>query len=210
VRIVGEVLDVRQEGMLVVTDRATIAPLQPRLDPLSVRFNIQLAADNDREDYRAGLNQALQPLGISAAPNTGELSETVLAMDAVAVALTLLLLAVAGLGVLTTVVLDTRERVHDFGVLKALGMTPRQTITMIPTSVAGVLGVPLGMLLHGAVLPVMGRAAGTDIPPADAAVYHPPVLAPLLLGGLVLATLGALLPAGWATRTRTAVALRTE
>lgn len=33
---------------------------------------------------------------------------------------------------------------------------------------------------------------------------------PLLLGGMVIATVGALLPAGWATRTRTAVTLRTE
>ncbi len=216
VRIVGEVLDVRQEGMLIVTDRATIAPLRAQLDPLSVRFNIQLSPDSVRDEYLARLNEALQPLGVSAAANAGELSQTVLAMDAVAVTLTLILLAVGGLGVLTTVVLDTRERVHDFGVFKALGMTPRQTITMILTSVAGlglvagVLGVPLGMLLHGAVLPVMGRAAGTDIPPADTAVYHSSVLAPLLLGGLVLATVGALLPAGWATRTRTAAALRTE
>jgi putative ABC transport system permease protein len=30
------------------------------------------------------------------------------------------------------------------------------------------------------------------------------------LGGLLIAVLGALLPAGWAARTRTATALRTE
>ncbi|MGW7208511.1 hypothetical protein [Streptomyces sp. NPDC054837] len=33
---------------------------------------------------------------------------------------------------------------------------------------------------------------------------------PLTLGGLLIATLGALLPAGWAARARTATALRTE
>jgi hypothetical protein len=32
--------------------------------------------------------------------------------------------------VLNTVVLDTRDRVHDPGVLKALGMSPRQTVAM--------------------------------------------------------------------------------
>jgi putative ABC transport system permease protein len=41
-------------------------------------------------------------------------------------------------------------------------------------------------------------------------VYGPATLVPLTLGGLVIALLGALLPAGWAARTRTAVALRTE
>ncbi|MCW2918807.1 MAG: transporter permease, partial [Actinomycetia bacterium] len=54
------------------------------------------------------------------------------------------------------------------------------------------------------------HAAGTKIPAADIAVYHLPVLVPLVLGGLVIATAGALLPAGWAARTRTATALRTE
>ena len=53
------------------------------------------------------------------------------------VMLTLLLAAVAGLGVLNTVVLQTRERVHDLGVFKAVGMTPRQTIAMVVCTVAG-------------------------------------------------------------------------
>ena len=38
--------------------------------------------------------------------------------------LTLMLVTVAALGVLNIVVLETRERVHDLGVHKALGMTP--------------------------------------------------------------------------------------
>ena len=49
---------------------------------------------------------------------------------------------------LNTVVLHIRDRVHDLGVLKAVGMTPRQMVTMVLCSVAGigllagVLGVP--------------------------------------------------------------------
>jgi putative ABC transport system permease protein len=137
-------------------------------------------------------------------------------MDTLAAMLTVMLLAVAGLGVLNTVVLDTHERIHDFGVFKALGMSPKQTIAMVLTSVAGIglfagaIGVPIGITLHDYVLPAMGRAAGTRIPAADIAVYHLPVLVPLALGGLVIAIAGALLPAGWAARTRTATSLRTE
>lgn len=77
-------------------------------------------------------------------------------------------------------------------------------------SVAGVLGVPVGMLLHDYVVPVMGRAAGTTIPAADVMVYRPAILAPLLLGGLVIAVAGALLPAGWAAGSTAAAALRAE
>jgi putative ABC transport system permease protein len=51
--------------------------------------------------------------------------------------LTLLIAVVAGLGVLSTVVLQTGERVRDLGVFKAIGMTPRQTIVMVVSSVAG-------------------------------------------------------------------------
>ncbi len=45
---------------------------------------------------------------------------------------------------------------------------------------------------------------------ADLHVYHLPVLVPLAFGGLVIALAGAALPAGWAARTNTTKALRTE
>jgi hypothetical protein len=45
--------------------------------------------------------------------------------------LTRLIAPAAGLGVFNTVVLGTRDRVHDPGVFKAVGMTPRQTIAMV-------------------------------------------------------------------------------
>src|SRR5207244_1471444 len=101
---------------------------------------------------------------------------------------TVMLVAVAGLGVLNTVLLDTRERVHDLGIFKALGMAPRQTIVMVLTYVAatgllaGAAGVPIGIALHDAVVPIMGQAAGTTVPTDDIAVYHPPLLLPLILG----------------------------
>ncbi|MCZ4121962.1 FtsX-like permease family protein [Streptomyces sp. H39-S7] len=216
VRIVGEALDLRDEGMTILTDAASLTGLATVVEPESVRFSIDLTPGTDPQSYLAALNTALEPLGITAEGNTSETSSTVVAMDTLAALLTLMLVSVAGLGVLNTVVLDTRERVHDFGVFKALGMSPRQTITMVLTSVAGIglvaglVGVPVGIALHGYVLPVMGDAAGTRFPAQDLAVYHLPVLLPLLLGGLVIATAGALLPAGWAAGTRTATALRTE
>jgi putative ABC transport system permease protein len=98
---------------------------------------------------------------------------------------------------------------------KALGMTPGQAIAMVLSSVAvvglvgGAIGVPVGVVLHDAVLPAMGRAAGTGLPTSSFAVYGPVEVVLLGLGGLAIAVLGALLPAGWAARTRTATALRT-
>jgi putative ABC transport system permease protein len=130
--------------------------------------------------------------------------------------LTLLLAIVAGLGVLNTVVLHTRERVHDLGVFKAIGMTPRQAIAMVVCwvagtgLVAGVIAVPAGIALHHYVLPAMAAAANVGLPASFLHVYGGWLVAALGLAGLVIAVAGALLPASWAAATRTATALRAE
>jgi len=122
----------------------------------------------------------------------------------------------AGLGVLNTAVLQTRERVHDLGVFKALGMTPRQTIVMVISTVAGtglaagLIAVPAGIALHESVLPIMGHAVHTGLPAAVLHVYQAPELILLALSGLAIAVAGALAPASWAAGTSTAAALRTE
>lgn len=213
VRIVGEVFAMQQA---LLTDNASLAGLDAYVLPQSVQFTIDTTPGTDQQSYLDSLNTALLPYGLTAQANSAQVSSTLIAMDSLAAALTLMLVAVAGLGVLNTVVLDTRERVHDLGVFKALGMSPKQIITMVITSVtgigllAGAIGTPIGVTLHNAVIPVMGHAAGTTIPADDIAIYYLPLLAALFLGGLVIATAGALLPASWAARTTTATALRTE
>ncbi|MER5279170.1 hypothetical protein ABT025_25970 [Streptomyces sp. NPDC002809] len=56
----------------------------------------------------------------------------------------------------------------------------------------------------------MGHAGGTDLPPSILEVHEPGQLILLGLAGIAIAVLGAMLPAGWAAKTRTATALRTE
>jgi len=112
--------------------------------------------------------------------------------------------------------LHTRERVHDLGVFKAIGMTQRQAIAMVVCwiaatgLVAGVLAVPAGITLHRHVLPVMAAAADTGLPPSFLNVYGGWEVTGLALAGLVIAVAGALLPATWAAATPAASALRTE
>ncbi|MET7365964.1 FtsX-like permease family protein [Streptomyces sp. NPDC005566] len=215
VRIVGEVLDPRNDGMQVFTDASTLAAGHPDLTETS--HHIAVTSGADVTGYVDALNEDLAPLGASA--RTGGLDaggDMVVTLNALSGILTLMLVAVAALGVLNGVLLDTRERVREIGIHKALGMTPRQTIAMVLTSVAltglvaGALGVPLGVTLHGWVLPAMGDSVGLRLPDSVIAVYHGAELLPLALGGLLIAALGALLPAGWAARARTATALRSE
>ncbi|MEV1011042.1 ABC transporter permease [Streptomyces sp. NPDC049881] len=215
VRIVGEVLDPRNDGMQVFTDAATLAAAHP--DPTETSHHIALTPGTDVAGYVAALNDDLAPLGATArAGGDGGGGSMVATLDALSAVLTLMLVAVAALGVLNGVLLDTRERVRELGVQKALGMTPRQTVTTVVTSVAvtglaaGAVGVPLGVALHGRVIPAMGDSVGLRLPGSVVDVYHGAELLPLALGGLVIAVLGALVPAAWAARTRTATALRTE
>ncbi|MFI6894078.1 ABC transporter permease [Streptomyces sp. NPDC050256] len=215
VRIVGEVLDPRNDGMQVFTDAASLTAAHPDLTETS--HHIEVAPGTDVSAYVEALNETLAPLGATArAGGLDAGGDMVLTLNALSAILTLMLVAVAALGVLNGVLLDTRERVRELGVHKALGMTPRQTVTMVLTSVvvtgllAGTLGVPLGVALHGRVLPAMGDSVGVRLPDSVIAVYHGAQLLPLALGGLLIATLGALLPAGWAARSRTVTALRTE
>ncbi|MEL5955951.1 FtsX-like permease family protein [Streptomyces sp. CLV115] len=215
VRIVGEVLDPRNDGMQVFTDVSTLAAAHPDLTETS--HHLVVTPGTEVTGYVDALNKDLAPLGVTAragGPDGG--SDMVVTLNTLSVILTLMLVAVAALGVLNGVLLDTRERVREIGVHKALGMTPRQTIVTVLTSVvvtglvAGGLGVPLGVALHGRVLPAMGDSVGLRLPDSVIAVHHAAELFPLALGGLLIAVLGALLPAGWAAGARTATALRTE
>ncbi|WP_349775383.1 ABC transporter permease [Streptomyces vilmorinianum] len=213
-RIVGEVFDLGDKGMALRTHASSIAVLEPRYQPAD--FSVEIKPGTDRGRYAEELDAALRPLGAQAAVTEAGKSSVIRAMQALIAMLTLMLVAVACLGVLDTVVLDTRERVRDLGVFKALGMTPRQTVVQVLTSVAaiglvaGAIGAPLGVALQRTVMPAMGRAVGTTIPRDHIDVYGAPLLACLALAGVAIAATGAVFPALWAARTPTARALRAE
>jgi putative ABC transport system permease protein len=211
VRIVGEVFDPSSEAE-VFTSFGTAAGADPSLAPQ--QYDVALKQGTNPQAYANALGQQLGPEGYGVSLNTTD--STFVSLIALVATLTLLLAIVAGLGVLNTVALQIRERVHDLGVFKAVGMTPRQTVSMVICSVAGVglvagaIAIPSGMAVHTLVLPAMGHAAQSDIPASLLDVYHPAELVLLALSGVVIAVAGALVPAGWAARTRVATALRAE
>jgi putative ABC transport system permease protein len=212
IQIAGEIFDPGGGQAEIIASQSTLAALDPGLSP--DQYDVALTPGTNAQAYADALGANLgQPYQAQA---NGSSSSQFFVIIGLVATLTLLLVAVAGLGVLNTVVLQTRERVHDLGVFKAIGMTPRQTIAMVVCSVAGIglvaglIAIPAGIAVHNYVLPVMGHAAQTDVPPSVLNVYQPAELVLLALSGLVIAVVGALLPAGWAARTRTAFALRAE
>jgi putative ABC transport system permease protein len=211
VRIVGEVFIPGKDPHLYMS-QGTLAAVVPGNGPQE--YEVALRAGTNSQSYANAVSVAL---GHSfAVTNFSGADVALIALYTLVAMLTTLIIVVSGLGVLNTVALQIRERAHDIGVFKALGMTPRQTLVMIVCSVcavgliAGIVGVPAGDYLHRAVIPTMAHAANSGYPPSVISVYSPWQLILLALAGLVIAVVGALGPAGWAARARTAFALRTE
>ena len=219
VRIAGEAFANDSSDPAVFMSGSDLARIDPGQAPTQYYAGVKPGADP--QAVANALTATLDPSGPAAAAVAGiqvtpnDNGELIAVVTLIAL-LTILLVVVAGLGVLNTVVLQLRERVHDLGVFKSVGMTPRQAIAMVVCSVtligllAGIVGVPLGVLVHNGVVPVMGHAANTDLPAAVIAVYSWWQYVLLALAGLVIAVVAALGPAGWAARTRTAFALRAE
>jgi putative ABC transport system permease protein len=213
VRIVGEIFSTEHRGVSMITDWRTVASADPGLAQPG-QYDVGLRPGTSASAYAQALGNRLGS-GWSASVNSRQ-SPVVDLMLGLIGALTLMLAAVAGLGVLNTVVLNTRERVHDLGVFKAVGMTPRQTIGMVMCwvagigLVAGVVAVPAGIVVHNYVLPVMASSADVGLPASYLHVYAGWEMVALALAGVVIAAAGALLPAGWAAGIRTATALRAE
>ena len=209
VKIVGQVFDTDNNGVVMITDWQTLTRADPGATP--DQYDVGLRPGVSATSYVRALHLRA-PYGVNL---TGRGSDFAIVIGLIGT-LTLLLAIAAGLGVLNTVVLQTRERVHDLGVFKAIGMTPRQAITMVVCWVAGIgllaglIAVPAGIMLHHYVLPVMAAAANTGLPASILRVYGGGQIAVLALAGLVIAVAGALLPASWAAGTRTATALRAE
>ena len=221
------VLDGRQQSMTLVgvllsggddeveADWSALAALAPGPEAATYvnQYWVKLAPGTDVAAYDRAAGSAVSGLDASPAGGTSSITVTIVGTSSV---LSLLLGTVAALGVFNTVVLNARERRRDLGMLKSIGMTPRQVTVMMVASMAvlGVvgtlLGVPLGILAHRLVVPRMVGPAGIDPPASMLDVWHPANLAMVALAGLAIAVLGALLPARSAARTTIAEVLRSE
>ncbi len=211
-KIVGEVFAPGNDVNVYMSPGA-LAAIDPTVSGAG-QYVISLRPGVNADTYASGLQAALGDTYFVNADEGG--GKALIAITTLVAMLTLLIIAVAGLGVLNTVALQVREKAHDIGVFKALGMTPRQTLTMVVCSVgitglvAGIIAVPSGILLHHNVLPAMAHAANSGLPGSVISVFSLPEMIGLALAGLVIAVAGALAPASWAARSRTAAALRTE
>jgi putative ABC transport system permease protein len=128
--------------------------------------------------------------------------------------LSIALMFVAGVGMLNAMALSTRERYRELASLKAIGLTPHQVLgSVINGAVAlGILavliGIPLGLWLNTVVAQALSSSVGG--PPNIQISINWPGLALLIPLTVLVAALGAYLPARWAARVPAAEVLRYE
>ena len=117
----------------------------------------------------ADLNEGFQAAAVNPAGPVGRLRETFLApLQAVLVALSALVVAVAGVGIFVSLYTTLSERLTEVAVLRALG-AQRTTVfavvlleAVLVTLVGGALGFVLGHLLSLAVLPFLPSGLVVD------------------------------------------------
>jgi putative ABC transport system permease protein len=210
VRIVGLVL-INSDG-IVYGDWSTLERLAP--DRRADQYVVDLEPGTDQQSYLNAVEAGDPGLDPVSSDNRG--SDQADVLIGAATVLTLVLGMVAALGVFNTVVLNARERRRDLGMLKSIGMTPRQVVTMMITSMGalgvlgGLVGLPLGIVAHKLLAPAMMRAGGSDVLDVVVDVYSGPMFVLLVLAGVAIAVLGAFLPARSAARATIAEALRNE
>jgi putative ABC transport system permease protein len=208
--VVGEVTALSVGALLSWSTFTTAVP-----DAQPDRYTIQLRPGSDADVYAATV-QASEPDFLTVTVNRSGSNSTIDIVSTMMRILALVLGLVAAVGVLSTMLLHVRERSYDHAILRAVGMAPRQLLTMVMTTsgvlgvIGGLIGIPAGVLTYRWLLTGLARGIGNDLPPAAFDVLHPATLYPLGLTGLAIALAGAFLPARRAARSRIVDILRSE
>ncbi|MCP2324195.1 putative ABC transport system permease protein [Hamadaea flava] len=213
--IVGETMDGAIGPPAALVDWRVLTELAPDrvVRPWEVYYQVQLVRGGSVAAYVEAVRAADPGIDAWDTSQQNGLEVVVISFSAV---LALLLSTVAALGVFNTVVLNVHERRRSLGMLKSIGMTPRQVVAVVLTSmgllgaVGGLLGLPLGIVAHRVILPITADAARVAIPRAVLNMWHAPTLALLVVAGVLIALVGALVPARRAARLRIAEVLHNE
>jgi len=216
--LVGEIFDTGDDARDGLVLRGSFADLH-KLDPSATQdgFEIQPVAGTSARDYRSAFTEATQnAIPVSITDDLSSDANFLLFLSVVAF-LGVVLVALSVGGVFNTVLLETRQRWRELAILKSIGLTPRQVLVQVVSSVlvvglvAGLIGVPLGIGIERVVIAYMGdTAAHLGIPESSFDVLVPAAYVGLALTGLAIAVVGALLPARRAASLRVAAVLQAE
>jgi putative ABC transport system permease protein len=208
--IVGMYRESSNLGQMLLLPSAALRRVVPDFE--TYNFALKLTPGADLKSRAAELT-ALTNDRVSVLASGDDVQETMNTLPKVMTALTVLLGCFAVVGVLNSVVISTRERQREIGLLKSVGMTPNQVLFSILAGAAGMsvlaytIGLPVGILLIRWLIDAVARWTGFG-----------PINAPINWLGLLLvlpaitslAVLGAFIPAYRAGRLNVTEVLRYE
>jgi putative ABC transport system permease protein len=209
VTIVGETWSYDSHGLMADWHTATV--LAPGRG--ATGYEIGLRAGTSVGSYISAASRADPSLAVQA---NGAVNGSEQLIGDFSTVFTVLLAVVAALGVLNTILLTVTERRRDIGLLKSIGMTPRQVTAMMITFAAALgvvgslIGVPAGIIVHRVVVPLMVHAIGAVLPGSLLDVWGAGLIAVLAVSGIVIAAGGAFVPARNAGRLTVATVLHNE
>jgi putative ABC transport system permease protein len=209
-------LDQTNDNLLLRADWATLSQLEPSAE--ANQYEVQLTRGTNPDKWVRALASAAPQFALYAqTTSNSDADSSFFLIEFVVSALALVLAAIATAGVFNTVLLTTREKVRDIAILKAIGMSPLQTVVVVLSSVVllgalgGLIGIPAGIALHREILSTMAQIASKTLLPASFySVFTAPLLAAMVLAGVGVALAGAYLPGQWAARSRVAGVLHAE
>jgi putative ABC transport system permease protein len=210
--VVGSYVEPEEDGEVILTTTETLTAVIPDLLPDT--YEVMMRDDSGWDDLLVDI-QAATNFGVDVDLRERGTPGEITMIRGIMVGLCGVLLVIGAANVLTTMLLNVRERIRDIGVLKAIGMTPRQVVgsvaagTGLMTVLALVVGIPLGLVIFRVLFVVVAE----NMADADPALYAPPPLlgtALIVPAALVFAILCAILPARRAANVKVTDVLRHE
>lgn len=211
--VVGTYFADEDEGIVLMHGLDTLQALDPTVEPGELDIKLLDRADLETvvADIAAASRGALAVADLTreADANISEGRRLIAPMTLLGAALALL----AAANLLSSLVFSVRERTAEFGILKAIGFTPRQVIAIVMVGVAPlaligtIVGAPLGYWL---IDQLMRSQAEAHQPSNIIVLPGVPWLVALVVIALAISFVGALLPALRAGRLGVSEALREE
>ncbi len=210
-QIVGFYRENSNNGRMLVLPAETLRSVWPEVEMST--FVLKLQTGTDHEMIAAELTDQSNELLDIRAFGMDDLPTSVSSLPTIMSLLTIVLAVIAALGVFNITWMTVHERKRDYGILKSVGMTPGQITAAVLTG-AGViavgaymLGLPLGLFGIRSLM----SAVSTSIGFGPLALWTNEGALILLLPSIVLlAALGALVPALHAARTNVIDVIRYE
>jgi putative ABC transport system permease protein len=208
--IVGEYPEPADAGQRLMVNLSSVRPLVKHTSP-SVYY-LKLAPSADAEAIRAFLSPRRES-DLNFMLMEDVIPSTVIYLQIAVFMLAGILIGIAMVNILIMSLLSAQEKLRVVGILKTVGMTPWQVITMFVTTATflGVLstvaGVPAGLILTKNLLNLMASFTGFG---QISVTWKNLAFWGLLPFTLFVSVLGSFLPARWAAKVYIVEVLRKE